>query len=329
MGSYVSEFKLESTTDKSSVAIPSEGPTADLFSFCSKLSSTYVETSLTTSDQRTFEQKTSEASAVEQAEEEWHRDAWDGQEGDNSDGDDTDYNRNEKGRDLLSSTAGVLMPSVQSILQGNTQSSFAGRGIKEGVDKSEPKVAATWKPVSLPPVKYKQSSAKTNGSLTATTQAFASKPQKKAHSNSGSGTSGHQCKAVVVIIRKEDLWKAVITKLVPYHGIMPPGGELRFCVGKAPQVSVAVETRAGNKVVTRIQNLELFFMDMNQLLKDCQKKFACSVSLVDSMGNTKGGREVVIQGNFGSEAEGLLIQAYGLPKTLVDVRLAKGVKPKR
>jgi hypothetical protein len=91
-------------------------------------------------------------------------------------------------------------------------------------------------------------------------------------------------------------------------------------------------------------------MDTTQLLKECQKKFACSVSLVDVVGGTKGGREVTIQGNFiilyyiyiyiyilfyfiskgnfGPETESMLIEMYGIPKALIDIRISKGIKPK-
>jgi len=48
------------------------------------------------------------------------------------------------------------------------------------------------------------------------------------------------------------------------------------------------------------------------------------------LGNNAGKeREVVIQGHLAAEVEAMLIDVCGIPKHLVESKLAKGVKPKK
>jgi translation initiation factor 1 (eIF-1/SUI1) len=48
--------------------------------------------------------------------------------------------------------------------------------------------------------------------------------------------------------------------------------------GAIPKVKITVETRAGNKTVSRVQGLEHFGISIDEFARECRKKFACSVS---------------------------------------------------
>lgn len=329
------------------------GPTSELFTFCSKLPTAFVSSDASSSSSgvsgsqfqpqqehqlSAISTKTTTLNSADKdaVEDEWHRDVWDEEEGNNSDGEEDNQ---ELIGESYSSTAGVFIPSVQSILLSEPKTTVVtattnnNRSINTEIQLKTSTSAssganmprtAVWKPVDLPPPKHSKSHKPTKKEVLLSPSTATSKNTQKlkVDTNITDGSS-------TVTIKKEALWKAIVSKLISYHGILPPNSELRFRVGKPPLISIIVEKRAGNKTVTRILNLELFYMDMNVLLKECRKKFACSVSLVDAVGNTKVGREVIIQGNFGPETEAMLIDTYGLSKTLIDLCMSKGIKPKR
>lgn len=53
------------------------------------------------------------------------------------------------------------------------------------------------------------------------------------------------------------------------------------------------------------------------------------MSLADLVGSKDRGKEVVIQGNFASELETMLISGYGIPRHLIEIKSSKDVKPKK
>ena len=57
-------------------------------------------------------------------------------------------------------------------------------------------------------------------------------------------------------------------------------------------------------------------------------RFACSVS-VSAVPGVPQDKEVVVQGNCGSELEDLLHKKWGIPKHLIEVSTGKGVKAKK
>jgi translation initiation factor 2D len=131
-----------------------------------------------------------------------------------------------------------------------------------------------------------------------------------------------------LLVRKDDLLKALLKKLSPYFAIVGPTGQCQISSGQLPSVTVTVETRMGNKVVTHIRGLEVFGVDLQAFTKDCQKRFACAASTGLVPGMVKD-REVVVQGHLSSELEGLLVEGCGVPKHLIEVKVGKGVKPKK
>ena len=56
-------------------------------------------------------------------------------------------------------------------------------------------------------------------------------------------------------------------------------------------------------------------------------RFACSVSVSPVPGIPKE-KEILLQGNYANELEEVLVQ-YGLPKTVFEVSLGKGIKSKK
>jgi len=64
--------------------------------------------------------------------------------------------------------------------------------------------------------------------------------------------------------------------------------------GKSPSVSITVEARMGNKVVTHIRGLDIFGIDMATFSKECSKKFAASSTIGPVNTNPKE-KEIVIQ----------------------------------
>jgi translation initiation factor 1 (eIF-1/SUI1) len=84
------------------------------------------------------------------------------------------------------------------------------------------------------------------------------------------------------------LISVVLPCLVCMLGTVTVGG------GKSPSVSITVEARMGNKVVTHIRGLDIFGIDMATFSKECSKKFAASSTIGPVNTNPKE-KEIVIQ----------------------------------
>jgi translation initiation factor 2D len=85
----------------------------------------------------------------------------------------------------------------------------------------------------------------------------------------------------------------------PYHMLVrsPSTTEPKPKAGPPPQIHVTIEKRTGTKVVTRIWNLESFFIDPQLLAPELQKKCAGSASAGQLTGGKPGLLEVVVQGD--------------------------------
>ena len=181
-----------------------------------------------------------------------------------------------------------------------------------GVDKG-----TVWKPTMLPTAPPLPPAA-----------AVSAKKAKKANKGGGTGGVGEGEERQPVVVRKDELMKALLKKLTPYFAIVSATGQYQVSSGHLPTVQVTVETRMGNKVVTHIRGLEVFGVDLGGFVKDCQRRFACAASAGFVPGMVKD-REVVIQGHLSAELEGLLVEQCGVPRHLIEVKVAKGVKPKK
>lgn len=97
--------------------------------------------------------------------------------------------------------------------------------------------------------------------------------------------------------------------------------------GQPPHVNIVVEKRTGTKVVTRLSNLEPFFINPHQLAPELQKKCAGSCSVTQLQGGKVGMLEVVIQGD-----QTKILTTDVLPKRGVDAKwidVLDKTKPKK
>ena len=80
--------------------------------------------------------------------------------------------------------------------------------------------------------------------------------------------------------------------------------------------------------MTHIKGLEIFGIDLQTMTKDCQKKFACSATygLIPGMVKDK---EVIVQGHLSYEIQEYLINRCSIPSNLIQIVVAKNVKPKK
>ncbi|EFJ51539.1 hypothetical protein VOLCADRAFT_56991 [Volvox carteri f. nagariensis] len=89
--------------------------------------------------------------------------------------------------------------------------------------------------------------------------------------------------------------------------------------GQLPAVQISTEKRQGNKRVTKVMGLEPFLVDIEQVAAECQRKFACSTSVVELPGKGAG-HEVVLQGSFLEPVADFIMQQYGIPKKYFQIK---------
>ncbi|RSL98984.1 hypothetical protein CEP52_009973 [Fusarium oligoseptatum] len=89
--------------------------------------------------------------------------------------------------------------------------------------------------------------------------------------------------------------------------------------GHPPHVLVTIEKRTGTKVVTKISNLEPFFIDPQLLAPELQKKCAGSASVGQASGAKPGLLEIVVQGDQRKIVVGEVLPKRGIDAKWVDV----------
>lgn len=97
--------------------------------------------------------------------------------------------------------------------------------------------------------------------------------------------------------------------------------------GQPPRVNIVIEKRTGTKVVTRLSNLESFFINPHLLAPELQKKCAGSCTVTQLPSGKTGLLEVVVQGD-----QSKILTTDVLPKRGVDARWVDVVdktKPKK
>lgn len=97
--------------------------------------------------------------------------------------------------------------------------------------------------------------------------------------------------------------------------------------GLPPHVHIIIEKRTGTKVVTRLSNLEPFFINPNLLAPELQKKCAGSCSVAQAQGGKTGLLEITIQGD-----QSKVLTSDVLPKRGVDAKwidVVDKTKPKK
>lgn len=97
--------------------------------------------------------------------------------------------------------------------------------------------------------------------------------------------------------------------------------------GLPPHVNILIEKRTGTKVVTRLSNLEPFFINPNLLAPELQRKCAGSCSVGQLQGGKTGLLEITIQGD-----QSKVLTSDVLPKRGVDTKwidVVDKTKPKK
>ncbi|KAK8087530.1 hypothetical protein PG997_002491 [Apiospora hydei] len=89
--------------------------------------------------------------------------------------------------------------------------------------------------------------------------------------------------------------------------------------GPPPQIHLTIEKRTGTKVVTKITNLEPFFIDPALVAPELQKKCAGSASVGQLTGGRPGLLELVVQGDQRKVIVGDVLARRGVDSRWVDV----------
>jgi translation initiation factor 2D len=126
-----------------------------------------------------------------------------------------------------------------------------------------------------------------------------------------------------------------------YALVQVPGNVvLKLKRGKPPTITIEVSRRQSNKYLTTVVGLELFDINAEEFAKDVSNRFACASST--SKVSSSAADAVILQGNFATEIEALLISderltqhggvkgaTYFLPKNSILVALKKGVPARK
>jgi translation initiation factor 2D len=128
-------------------------------------------------------------------------------------------------------------------------------------------------------------------------------------SNSVFSTSNADDKPILAAgsIHRDGLFNRIISDshlCSPFHVLLSPSqdaGSVKAVSGPLPKVLITLETRSGNKTVTKVSGVEKFNINPQLLADELQKKCASSVSVTALVGAAaKGGKlpqEILIQGS--------------------------------
>ncbi|KAM0350642.1 hypothetical protein ACHAPU_003128 [Fusarium lateritium] len=107
----------------------------------------------------------------------------------------------------------------------------------------------------------------------------------------------------------------------PFHIISQSGApsDQKPKAGSPPRILVTIEKRTGTKVVTKVSNLEPFFIDPTVLAPELQKKCAGSASVGQVAGAKPGLMEVVVQGDQRKVLTTEILAKKGIDMKWVDV----------
>ncbi|KAJ4258220.1 hypothetical protein NW762_008368 [Fusarium torreyae] len=115
----------------------------------------------------------------------------------------------------------------------------------------------------------------------------------------------------------------------PFHIISRNGApsDQKPKAGSPPHILITLEKRTGTKVVTKISNLEPFFIDPQVLAPELQKKCAGSASVGQVNGAKPGLMEVVVQGDQTKVLTKEILAKKGVDMKWVDI--VDKTKPKK
>lgn len=115
----------------------------------------------------------------------------------------------------------------------------------------------------------------------------------------------------------------------PFHLISQgrPSPDQKPKAGSPPRILITIEKRTGTKVVTKVSNLEPFFIDSQVLAPELQKKCAGSASVGQVAGAKPGSMEVVVQGDQRKILTSDILGKRGIDMKWVDI--VDKTKPKK
>lgn len=109
-------------------------------------------------------------------------------------------------------------------------------------------------------------------------------------------------------VPRDALLERILASMSPYHAILrnpsssspPTAADIKPKPGPAPKVRITLETRAGNKTVTKVSGLEVFHVEPRRLAEELKKVCAGSAGVEPLVGASKKGEapvmEVMVQG---------------------------------
>ncbi|XP_014292527.1 eukaryotic translation initiation factor 2D [Halyomorpha halys] len=118
------------------------------------------------------------------------------------------------------------------------------------------------------------------------------------------------------LITWEKLFDGVFKKMGNLYYIKTPCHGIISGKGKLPLIKLSVVTKASNKKVTLVDNLEVFGIDINEFSKQCQHGVAAS-STINTSPSLKAA-QFQIQGNQKIFIAQLLTDKYGIPKKYIE-----------
>lgn len=112
---------------------------------------------------------------------------------------------------------------------------------------------------------------------------------------------------------------------VPYHILLrndqtlESDPSLKPKAGQPPRITMTIEKRGGNKVVTAVAGLESFFINPQLIRPELQKKCAGSASVAQHVGGKPGAMEVQVQGDQRAVIEKEILGKRGVRPEWIEV----------
>ncbi|KAI9593236.1 hypothetical protein BDF19DRAFT_467372 [Syncephalis fuscata] len=120
----------------------------------------------------------------------------------------------------------------------------------------------------------------------------------------------------VTQVPRSELTNRLCQFMTQFHVIEVPGQDPIISKNAFSPVEIIVESRMGNKIVTRILGLETFSVNLKEIAKRLQIDCAGSVA-VDPIEGKKGFHEVMVQGSHVDRVMKILID-YGISKKFIE-----------
>eukprot|EP00871_Galdieria_phlegrea_P000533 jgi/Galph1/1480/GphlegSOOS_G160.1 len=121
-------------------------------------------------------------------------------------------------------------------------------------------------------------------------------------------------------MKMKELESLFLSRMNPYHVLYKPGEEPVIRKGAVKPVLIIVEDRqGGRKHVTRIQGLETFGLDPEEISQKAQITFACASS-VHALPGRQNALEVQCQGNLLGELTKLLEDKFNIPSAYIETQ---------